>query len=90
MTSFATLLAGSTRCWLRYSGREDIVVGTPIGNRARGELEPLIGYVAHAVPLRTDLSGDPTFRELLGRVRDMTLGASANPDVPFEHLCPEV
>ncbi|MFY0567273.1 amino acid adenylation domain-containing protein [Archangium lansingense] len=90
VTSFATLLAALSALLSRYSGREDIVVGTPIGNRAKGELEPLIGFVAHAIALRTDLSGDPTFRELLGRARDVTIGASANQDVPFEHLLPQV
>ena len=89
-TSFMILLAGYKALLARYAGQEDIVVGTPIGNRSRGELEPLVGYVAHAVPLRTDLSGDPTFRELLGRVRDTTLGAYANPDVPYEHLVREL
>ncbi|HYO68706.1 MAG TPA: condensation domain-containing protein, partial [Archangium sp.] len=89
-TSFMILLAGYKALLARYAGQEDIVVGTPIGNRARGELEPLIGYVAHAVPLRTDLSGDPTFRELIGRVRDTALGAHANPDVPYEHLVREL
>ncbi len=90
VTSFTTLLAALSALLARYSGREDIVVGTPIGNRARGELEPLIGFVAHAIALRTDLSGDPTFRELLSRARDVTIGASANQDVPFEHLLPQV
>ncbi|WP_375765213.1 amino acid adenylation domain-containing protein [Archangium gephyra] len=89
-TSFMILLAAYKALLARYAGQEDIVVGTPIGNRSRGELEPLVGYVAHAVPLRTDLSGDPTFRELLGRVRDTTLGAYANPDVPYEHLVREL
>ncbi|AKJ04230.1 non-ribosomal peptide synthase protein (TIGR01720 family)/amino acid adenylation domain-containing protein/natural product biosynthesis luciferase-like monooxygenase protein [Archangium gephyra] len=89
-TSFMILLAGYKALLARYAGQEDIVVGTPIGNRSRGELEPLIGYVAHAVPLRTDLSGDPSFRELIGRVRDTTLGAHANPDVPYEHLVREL
>jgi natural product biosynthesis luciferase-like monooxygenase protein/amino acid adenylation domain-containing protein/non-ribosomal peptide synthase protein (TIGR01720 family) len=89
-TSFMILLAGYKAMLARYAGQEDIVVGTPIGNRTRGELEPLVGYVAHAVPLRTDLSGDPTFRELLDRVKDTTLGAYANPDVPYEHLVREL
>src|SRR5262249_55915816 len=89
-TSFMVLLAGYKALLARSARQEDIVVGTPIGNRTRGELEPLIGYVAHAVPLRTDLAGDPTFRELLGRVRDTTLGAYANPDVPYEHLVREL
>ncbi|WP_309890874.1 non-ribosomal peptide synthetase/type I polyketide synthase [Archangium sp.] len=89
-TDFMILLAAYKALLARYAGQEDIVVGTPIGNRNRGELEPLIGYVAHAIPLRTDLSGDPTFLELLARVRDTTLGAYAHPDVPYEHLVREL
>ncbi|HYO58089.1 non-ribosomal peptide synthetase [Archangium sp.] len=89
-TDFMILLAAYKALLARYAGQDDIVVGTPIGNRIRGELEPLIGYVAHAIPLRTDLSGDPTFLELLTRVRDTTLGAYANPDVPYEHLVREL
>lgn len=90
VTPFMLLLASWKALIARWAGHDDIVVGTPIGNRSRPELEPLIGYVAHAVPLRTDLSGDPTFRELLGRVRDVTLDAYSNPDVPYEHLIREV
>ncbi|RJS17716.1 non-ribosomal peptide synthetase [Corallococcus sp. H22C18031201] len=90
VTPFMTLLAALSALLARYSGREDIVVGTPVGNRARGELEPLIGFVAHAMALRTDLSGDPTFRELLGRARDTAIDATAHQDVPFEHLLPRV
>ncbi|WP_084610648.1 hybrid non-ribosomal peptide synthetase/type I polyketide synthase [Archangium violaceum] len=90
VTPFMTLLAALSALLSRYSGREDIVVGTPVGNRAKGELEPLIGFVAHAMALRTDLSGDPTFRELLGRTRDVTLEASSHQDVPFEHVLPKV
>ncbi|NVJ24881.1 amino acid adenylation domain-containing protein [Myxococcus sp. AM011] len=90
VTPFMVLLASWQSLLARWAGRDDIVVGTPIGNRTRPELEPLIGYVAHAVPLRTDLSGDPTFRELLGRVRDVTLDAYSQPDVPYEHLIREV
>ncbi|HYO58195.1 non-ribosomal peptide synthetase/type I polyketide synthase, partial [Archangium sp.] len=90
VTDFMILLAAYKALLARYAGQDDIVVGTPIGNRIRGELEPLIGYVAHAIPLRTDLSGDPTFLELLARVRDTTLGAYANPDVPYEHLVREL
>ncbi|MET0406571.1 MAG: LLM class flavin-dependent oxidoreductase, partial [Cystobacter sp.] len=88
-TDFMILLAAFKALLARYAGQDDIVVGTPIGNRTRGELEPLIGYVAHAVPLRTDLSGDPTFLDVLARVRDTTLGAYANPDLPYEHLVRE-
>jgi natural product biosynthesis luciferase-like monooxygenase protein/amino acid adenylation domain-containing protein/non-ribosomal peptide synthase protein (TIGR01720 family) len=90
VTPFMTLLAALSSVLARYSGREDIVVGTPVGNRARGELEPLIGFVAHAMALRTDLSGDPTFRELVARARETTIGASSHQDVPFEHLLPLV
>ncbi|AEI67137.1 hybrid non-ribosomal peptide synthetase/type I polyketide synthase [Corallococcus macrosporus] len=90
VTPFMTLLAALSSVLARYSGREDIVVGTPVGNRARGELEPLIGFVAHAMALRTDLSGDPTFRELVARARETTIGASSHQDVPFEHVLPRV
>ncbi|QRN99308.1 amino acid adenylation domain-containing protein [Archangium violaceum] len=90
VTSFQVLLAIWQTLLHRYSGQDDIVVGTPIANRSRAELEPLMGYVAHLLALRTDLSGDPSFRELLGRVRDMTLDAYARPDVPFEHLIGEL
>ncbi|WP_324290034.1 non-ribosomal peptide synthetase/type I polyketide synthase [Pyxidicoccus sp. MSG2] len=90
VTPFMTLLAALSSLLVRYSGREDIVVGTPVGNRARGELEPLIGFVAHAMALRTDVSGDPSFRELVARARDVTIGASSHQDVPFEHLLPIV
>ncbi|WP_342381798.1 amino acid adenylation domain-containing protein [Myxococcus stipitatus] len=90
VTAFMVLLASWKALLARWAGRDDIVVGTPIGNRTRPELEPLIGYVAHAVPLRTDLSGDPTFRELISRVRDVTLEAYSHPDVPYEHLIREV
>jgi natural product biosynthesis luciferase-like monooxygenase protein/amino acid adenylation domain-containing protein/non-ribosomal peptide synthase protein (TIGR01720 family) len=90
VTDFMILLAAYKALLARYAGQDDIVVGTPVGNRTRPELEPLIGYVAHAVPLRTDLSGDPTFLELLARVRETTLGAYAHPDVPYEHLVREL
>jgi natural product biosynthesis luciferase-like monooxygenase protein/amino acid adenylation domain-containing protein/non-ribosomal peptide synthase protein (TIGR01720 family) len=90
VTPFMLMLASWKALLARWSGQHDLVVGTPIGNRSRPELEPLIGYVAHAVPLRTDLSGDPTFRELLGRVRDVVVEAYAQPDVPYEHLVREV
>ncbi|HZI12013.1 MAG TPA: MupA/Atu3671 family FMN-dependent luciferase-like monooxygenase, partial [Myxococcus sp.] len=89
-TSFMVLLAAWQALLHRYSGQDDIVVATPIANRARPELQPLIGYVAHSLALRTDLSGDPSFQELLGRVREVTLGAQAHPDVPFEQLVEEL
>ncbi|HEX5750369.1 MAG TPA: amino acid adenylation domain-containing protein, partial [Archangium sp.] len=89
-TSYVILLAAWQALLHRYSGQTDIVVGTPIANRTQPELQPLIGYVAHSVALRTDLSGDPTFRELLGRVREVLLGAQNHPDVPFEQLVEEL
>ncbi|NVJ08965.1 amino acid adenylation domain-containing protein [Myxococcus sp. AM001] len=90
ITPFMVLLASWKALLSRWSGQDDIVVGTPIGNRSRPELEPLMGYVAHAVPLRTDLSGAPPFRELLARVRDVLLEAYAHPDVPYEELVREI
>ncbi|MFP2901901.1 condensation domain-containing protein, partial [Corallococcus sp. 4LFB] len=90
LTAYMTLLAGFTALLARCSGQEDIVVGTSIGNRTRPELEPQIGYVAHALALRTNVDGDPDFRTLALRVRDTTLAAFANPDVPYEQLLGEL
>lgn len=74
----------------RYTGMEDIAVGTPITGRMRAELEPLIGVFINSLILRTDLSGDPTFEEALGRVRDTAFAAVENQDVPFECLVKEL
>jgi amino acid adenylation domain-containing protein len=89
-TLFMTLLAGFQTLLHRYSGQTDIAVGSPIANRHRSELEGLIGFLVNSLVLRTDLSGDPTFRELLNRVRDVTLAAYAHQDVPFEKLVEEL
>ncbi|QDE72517.1 non-ribosomal peptide synthetase [Myxococcus xanthus] len=89
-TPFMVLLASWKALLSRWTGRDDVVVGTPIGNRSRPELEPLIGYVAHSVPLRTDLSGDPPFKELVARVREVMMEAYAHPDVPYESLVREI
>ncbi|WP_345144822.1 condensation domain-containing protein, partial [Dactylosporangium darangshiense] len=83
---FMTLLGAFTVLLGRYSGQEDVVVGTPIANRNRAEIEGLIGFFLNTLVLRTDLSGDPTFAELLGRVREGTLAAYAHQDLPFEQL----
>ncbi|MFC4046555.1 amino acid adenylation domain-containing protein, partial [Dactylosporangium siamense] len=89
-TMFMTVLSAFGLLLSRYSGRDDIVVGTPIANRNRAEIEGLIGYFVNTLVLRTDLSGDPTFAQLLARVRSDTLAAYAHQDVPFEHLVDEL
>jgi non-ribosomal peptide synthetase component F len=86
VTLYMTLLAALQTLLARYSGQKDISTGTPVANRRHGELESLIGFFANTLVLRTDLSGNPTFRELLQRVRDTALGAYAHQDVPFEML----
>jgi amino acid adenylation domain-containing protein len=85
-TLFMTLLAALKTLLYRYSGQEDITVGTLIAGRNRRETEKLIGLFINAVALRTDLSGGPTFSELLKRVREVTLGAYMHQDLPFERL----
>ncbi|MFI0479419.1 amino acid adenylation domain-containing protein [Actinomadura sp. 9N215] len=85
-TLFMTLFAAFTVLLGRYSRQDDIVVGTPVAGRNRAETEDLIGFFVNDLVLRTDLSGDPTFIELLGRVRDTTLAAHAHQDLPFEQL----
>ncbi|MFG2803951.1 condensation domain-containing protein, partial [Streptomyces pseudovenezuelae] len=87
---FMTLLAAFDILLGRYTGSEDIVVGTPVANRNRAETENLIGFFVNTLVMRTDLSGDPTFRELLERVRETALGAYAHQDLPFEHLVDEL
>jgi len=89
-TLFMTLLAAFDTLLYRYTGQKDIVVGSPIANRNRSEIEGLIGFFVNTLVLRTGLSGNPTFRELLGQVREMTLGAYAHQDVPFEMLVDEL
>jgi amino acid adenylation domain-containing protein len=89
-TLFMTLLATFQTLLARYSGQRDIVVGAPIANRTRAELEPLIGFFVNTLVLRGDLSGDPSFRALLARVRETTLDAHAHQDLPFEKLVEEL
>jgi amino acid adenylation domain-containing protein len=86
VTPFMTLLAALNTLLLRYSGQSDVIVGAGIANRGRQELESLIGFFVNTLALRNDLSGNPTFRELLARVRDVTLGAYSNQDLPIERL----
>lgn len=89
-TPFMTLLAAFKVLLHRYTGEEDIVVGSPIAGRCMAETEPLIGLFINVLALRDDLSGDPTFRELLTRVKDTALGAYAHQDLPFETLVREL
>jgi amino acid adenylation domain-containing protein len=89
-TLFTTLLAGFKVLLYRYTGQEDIVVGTPIASRTRSEIEGLIGFFANTLVLRTELSEAMSFRQLLGRVRQMTLEAYAHQDMPFERLVEEL
>lgn len=85
-TLFMTLLAAFQVLLGRYSNQDDICVGTPIANRNRAETTGLIGFFINTLVLRTDLSGNPTFTELLKRVREAALGAYAHQDLPFEML----
>jgi len=86
VTLFMTLLAAFQTLLYLYTKQTDIVVGTDIANRTREETERLIGFLVNMLPLRTDLSGNPTFRELLKRVQQVTLDAYAHQDLPFEKL----
>ncbi|HZF08654.1 MAG TPA: condensation domain-containing protein [Thermoanaerobaculia bacterium] len=85
-TLFMTLLAGFKALLHLYSGQEDLLIGTDVANRDRREVEGLIGFFVNNLALRTNLSGDPGFRELVRRVRDVTLGAFAHQEVPFEKV----
>jgi amino acid adenylation domain-containing protein/non-ribosomal peptide synthase protein (TIGR01720 family) len=86
VTLYMTLLAAFAILLSRYSGREDIVIGSPIANRNHAEIEQLIGFFVNTLVLRTDLQHNPSFIELLHRVQQVTLDAYAHQDVPFEKL----
>jgi len=90
VTLFMTLLAAFQTLLYRYTGQEDIVVGSPIANRNQTEIEGLIGFFVNTLVLRSDLSGNPTFGELLDRVRKTALEAYDHQDFPFEKLVEEL
>lgn len=85
-TIFMTLLAAVNTLLYRYSGQEDVVIGTPIANRNRAELEGLMGFFVNTLAQRNRLSGSLTFRQLMRQVREVSLGALAHQDLPFERL----
>ena len=89
-TLFATLLAAFHTLLGRYTGQDDIVVGSPIAGRTQAETEGLVGFFVNTLALRLVQSNDPTFRELLHRAREATLGAYAHQDLPFEKLVEEL
>ncbi len=85
-TPFMVLLAAFDVILSRWSGQDDIVVGAPVANRPSRDLESVVGPFLNSVALRTSLDGNPTFRELLARVREASVGAFHNADVPFERV----
>ena len=85
-TPFMILLAAFQLMLAQYAGKDDISVGTPIANRNRAETENLIGFFVNTIVLRTDLSNDPSFKDVLQRVKKVTLDAYAHQDVPFDRV----
>jgi amino acid adenylation domain-containing protein len=89
-TMFMTLVTVFAVLLSRYSGQEDLVLGSPIANRTRAETEGLIGFFVNTLPLRLSLSGAPSIRQLLGRVKQIALDAYMHQDIPFERLVAEL
>ncbi|HET7695319.1 MAG TPA: amino acid adenylation domain-containing protein [Vicinamibacterales bacterium] len=86
VTAYMALLAAFTLLLSRYTGQDDVVVGSPVASRTRPELENVVGCFMNPLPFRVDLSGAPTFRQLLSRVRDTAVEVYANQDVPFDAI----
>lgn len=89
-TLFMTLLAAFQTLLHRYSGQDEVVVGSPIAGRNQEELEGLIGFFVNTLVMRANFGGAPTFRNLLGQVKETALGAFAHQDLPFEKLVEEI
>jgi amino acid adenylation domain-containing protein len=89
-TLFMTMLAAFQTLLHRYTGEQDVVVGTPVANRARPEVQSLLGFFANSLALRTSFEGDPAFRDLLERVRMTAVDALARQQLPFERLVSEI
>jgi len=90
VTMFITLLSAFQAVLGRYAGQNDVLLGTTVANRSRTEFEELVGFFVNTLVLRADLSGNPSFRELLRRTRQTALDAFANQDIPFERLVDEL
>jgi amino acid adenylation domain-containing protein len=90
VTLYMVLMAAFQTLLLRHGGQTDVVVGTPIANRTQGQHESLIGLFANMLVIRTELAGNPSFVDLLARLREVTLGAYAHQDLPFERLVEEL
>ena len=89
-TLFMVLLAAYKAFLSRYTGQRDILVGTAMGNRNRAEVEDMVGFFVNTLVFRSDLTGDPTYREMIDKVRDSFLGALEHQDMPFERLVDEL
>ena len=89
-TLFMTLMAGFHGLLWRFTGQTDILVGSPIAGRSRVELEPMIGFFVNMIPIRTNFSKNPTFRELVNQVRDASLAAYTHQELPFDKLVEEL
>jgi amino acid adenylation domain-containing protein len=89
-TLFMTLLSGFALLLARYSGQQDLLIGSPVANRNRAEIEGLIGFFVNTLVLRADVSGEPTVREFIGCMREVCLDAYAHQDLPFERLVEEL
>ncbi|HEX2188169.1 MAG TPA: amino acid adenylation domain-containing protein [Longimicrobiaceae bacterium] len=89
-TPFMVLLSAFYALLGRYTGRTDLLVGSPVAGRSRSEVEPLVGFFVNTLPLRGDLAGDPSFRQLVARTRETAMSAMLHQEVPFERLVEEL